>query len=322
VSEQREARNRTALATVEQPKCAVADSARGDAVGRNAGFRMDASKEDPTLPRVQKTVPLAGRARTVIDFHFETGCGARRIHGDIDMDSWGNRNLAEGIIGELVGNQKKTLWISASGMAPWRAIDQSSPSMRTIVEASVPPVSPASRISGRRSPNCSTICSGLVQDGWLERLALVPVTGESAAWIRAVAMRESAQRSATRPVLPVTLSGRRCVASTTSVSAPGQNLCASVRNAAHQRDGLLDRIHEDRKRPRFRAPLQQKNPFDSVEIERIRAQAVKGVRGNGDDAPAANEARCVVDDVRLGRFRRDLEDFRRRRQCSVSARAP
>jgi hypothetical protein len=48
--------------TVEQPKCAVADSAKGDAIGRNAGFRVDAPEEDPTLPRLQKTVPIAGRA--------------------------------------------------------------------------------------------------------------------------------------------------------------------------------------------------------------------------------------------------------------------
>ena len=88
----------------------------------------------------------------------------------------------------------------------------------------MPPVSPASRISGRLLPSCSTICSALVQEGWPERFALVPVTGPPTASMSAVAMRESAQRNATRPLLPVTFKGNRCVASTTRVSAPGQNL--------------------------------------------------------------------------------------------------
>ena len=54
-----------------------------------------------------------------------------------------------------------------------------------MVEARTPPVSPASRMSGRRSPNCFTICAALVQDGKPERLALVPVMGPPTASISA-----------------------------------------------------------------------------------------------------------------------------------------
>ena len=47
--------------------------------------------------------------------------------------------------------------ISDSGIAPSRTIDHSFPLMRTIVEAMIAPVSPESRINGRRSPSCFTI---------------------------------------------------------------------------------------------------------------------------------------------------------------------
>jgi len=115
-------------------------------------------------------------------------------------------------------------------MAPSRTTFQWWPSRRTIVLARMPPVSPASRTSGRRSPNCFTIWVAAVQLGKPERLALVPVMGAPTASMIAVGTGMLAQRRATRPVLPVTFSGRRCVASTTRVSAPGQNLCARVRN--------------------------------------------------------------------------------------------
>lgn len=114
--------------------------------------------------------------------------------------------------------------MSDSGITPSRTIVQSLPSMRTIVDARTFPVSPPSRINDSRLPNCFTIWSAFVHDGKPERFALVPVTGPPTASIRAVLIRELGHRSATRPVLPVTLSGSRCVASITRVRAPGQNL--------------------------------------------------------------------------------------------------
>lgn len=78
-----------------------------------------------------------------------------------------------------------------------------------MVEARTPPVSPESRISGSLSPNCFTICAALVHDGKPERLALVPVMGPPTASMIAEGTLELAQRRATRPVLPVTFSGRR-----------------------------------------------------------------------------------------------------------------
>jgi len=90
--------------TIKQPKSAITHVGKSNAVGRNWGFRADAPEQDGTLPGLQKTVPVAGHACVIIDLHFETDCCARRIHGDIDKDSWGNRNLAGGIIGEPVGD--------------------------------------------------------------------------------------------------------------------------------------------------------------------------------------------------------------------------
>ena len=90
--------------TIKPPKSAITHVGKSNAVGRNWGFRADAPEQDGTLPGLQKTVPVAGHACVIIDLHFETDCCARRIHGDIDKDSWGNRNLAGGIIGEPVGD--------------------------------------------------------------------------------------------------------------------------------------------------------------------------------------------------------------------------
>ena len=121
-------------------------------------------------------------------------------------------------------------------------------------------------------------------------MALVPVMGPPAASMSAEAMRESGQRSATRPVLPVTFSGRRCVASTTSVSAPGQNLFASVRKASGTSrisvtacSTELTRIGSARVSGR---PFMLKHALDGGKIERIGGKAVEGVGRNRDDAAA------------------------------------
>src|SRR5690348_4408767 len=119
-----------------------------------------------------------------------------------------------------------TLRISASGTAPSRIIDQSSPCSATIVDESVAPVSPPSKISGKRSPNCFTSCCALLHAGKPDKFALVPVTGPPKHSIKSPITRDFGQRSATRPLFPVTFNGKRCVASTTIVSAPGQNFCA------------------------------------------------------------------------------------------------
>jgi len=66
-----------------------------------------------------------------------------------------------------------------------------------------------------------------VQAGDPDKFALVPVIGPPTRSIISVVTFEFAHRNATLPVFPVTLNGIRCVASTTSVSAPGQNFCAN-----------------------------------------------------------------------------------------------
>ncbi len=149
--------------------------------------------------------------------------------------------------------------MSATGIAPSRPIRQVSPFNSTMVEASVPPVSPVSSTSGTRRPSCFITCSAFEHDGNPEMFALVPVTGPSNSSIRRRTTVLFGQRNAMRPVPAVTLRGMRCAAFTTSVSPPGQNACASRRNFRgasrasrmacssfpREQNGLFDGIHED-----------------------------------------------------------------------------
>jgi len=90
----------------------------------------------------------------------------------------------------------------------------------------MPEVSPASRMSGRRSPSWRKTSSPLAQVGASETLALVPVRGTPSSEIRSQTTRDLGQRRAMRRVLAVTLRGRRLEASTTMVSGPGQQASA------------------------------------------------------------------------------------------------
>jgi hypothetical protein len=54
--------------------------------------------------------------------------------------------------------------ISATGIAPSRMIFHPPPCKSTIVDPIVPPVSPASKISGKRPPNCFINCSAFAHD--------------------------------------------------------------------------------------------------------------------------------------------------------------
>ena len=153
-------------------------------------------------------------------------------------------------------------------------MDQLSPSMRTIVDARVPPVSPESKNERQAVAELlDDLVSHCVHEGWPERLALVPVTGPPTASMSAVAMRESAQRSATRPRVSRHLE-RQAVR-----RLDDQRQCAGpefvrerekcIRHVAHQVDGLLDGIDEDGQRAGFGAPLYLENALDGVKVERI-----------------------------------------------------
>src|SRR5437879_12035878 len=97
-----------------------------------------------------------------------------------------------------------------------------------MVDETVAPVSPLSRIRGKRSPSCLMSSCAFEQEGKPEILALVPVIGEPTCSMTAQATREFGQRNATRPLFAVTLSGRLCDAATTMVNAPGQSFFASL----------------------------------------------------------------------------------------------
>ena len=96
------------------------------------------------------------------------------------------------------------------------------------------------------------------------------------------------------------------MASTTSVSGPGQNFVARVRNASgnvpHERNCLLDGIDQDRKGLVLRAALYLEDALDGGEVEGIGGEAIKGVCGNGDDTSALDEVCGVVNYVALRRI--------------------
>jgi hypothetical protein len=82
-----------------------------------------------------------------------------------------------------------------------------------------------------------------------------------------------------------------------------------VGNVAGERDGLLDRIDEDRECFRFRPALHAEHFFDRGEIERIGRKGVESIGGHADDTSTADEAGGVVHHRRLGSLRRNFQDF-------------
>jgi peptide/nickel transport system substrate-binding protein len=157
----------------------------------------------------------------------------RRALGTLDLSSTADYNFLRTL--HPASNSQGTaphfsaFSISATEIAPSLPIFQLSPFNSTIVDASVAPLSPPSRISGSRVPSCFMTCAAFAHEANPEIFALVPVTGPSNSAIKFSTIALFGQRSATLPVFAVTFSGTRLAASTTSVSAPGQNLCASRR---------------------------------------------------------------------------------------------
>src|SRR4029077_1598731 len=85
----------------------------------------------------------------------------------------------------------------------------------------------------------------------------------------------------------------------------------SVRNVPSQSHRLLDRIHQDRKSFILRTALYLKNPLDGRQIKRIGAKSVESVCRDANYPPALDETCGVINDIALGGFRRDFEDFDR-----------
>src|SRR5260221_12731388 len=123
----------------------------------------------------------------------------------------------------------KTFSISVTGIAPSRRTFHSSPTSSTIVDGNDAPVSPPSSTSGKRLPSCFITWSAPEHDGNPETFALVPVIGPSNSSINCSTTALFGQRSATLPVLAVTLRGTRLDASITKVRPPGQNASANRR---------------------------------------------------------------------------------------------
>ncbi len=104
---------------------------------------------------------------------------------------------------------------------------QCSPRSSTIVEGMNSPASPASKISGIRSPSCSITSFELEHVDDPVRFALVPVIGTPSSSIKWLTILFRGHRSAIRRVFPVTFNGNRFDASTTIVNGPGQHAFAS-----------------------------------------------------------------------------------------------
>jgi len=104
---------------------------------------------------------------------------------------------------------------------------QCSPRNSTIVEGTTSPASPESKINGIRSPNCSITSVALAHVLDPDKFALVPVSGTPSSSIKLHTTSFFGHRSIIRRVFAVTFSGNRFDASTTTVSGPGQQACAS-----------------------------------------------------------------------------------------------
>lgn len=67
----------------------------------------------------------------------------------------------------------------------------------------------------------------------------------------------------------------------------------TIGDIAHETDGLLDGVHENRESFCFRAAFGAKDGFDGREIEGIYGETVKRVGGDADDFAAFDET-CGV----------------------------
>jgi len=104
---------------------------------------------------------------------------------------------------------------------------QCSPRNSTIVDGMNSPASPASKISGILSPNCSNTSFALEHVAEPDKFALVPVSGTPNSSIKWLTILFRGHRSAIRRVFAVTFNGNRFDASTTIVSGPGQHALAN-----------------------------------------------------------------------------------------------
>src|ERR1051326_848913 len=114
---------------------------------------------------------------------------------------------------------------SLSGIAPRRrTVIRPGSLILIIVDATSRGLGPPSTIMLMLLPSCSRTPSAVVHSLAPLMLADVAVIGTPAARMTSTAMREAGTRSATLPVLAVTLSGSREDAFTMIVSGPGQYL--------------------------------------------------------------------------------------------------
>src|SRR5690348_8265873 len=100
--------------------------------------------------------------------------------------------------------------------------------MSTVV-APAPAHTPPSITRSTRPSIIPNTSIPLRQVGWPEMLALVEISGWLSIVTRSLAILQRAWRSASRPVLPVTLSGTLAEAGTMMVSGPGQKRRARIK---------------------------------------------------------------------------------------------
>ena len=195
-------------------------------------------------------------------------------------------------------------------MTPSRISVQLSPSMRTIVEASTPPVSPASKISGSLSPSCFTIWLG-IGAGWKAREIGAGARDRAADCFdergRNLGIWQ-AQRDASGiagDFQRQAMSGFNNESEAAGPKFIGESQEA-VRHIANQRYGLFNGIHKDGEGFGLWAAFGAKHSFDGREVKGVDGESVKRVSGNADNLAASDETRSILHQLIFRRFGRNF----------------
>src|ERR1700730_6342848 len=84
---------------------------------------------------------------------------------------------------------------------------------------------------------------------------------------------------------------------------------ALERALAHQHQRLVERIYQDRKRPRLGTPLDSIQFVYCGEIERIGGQSVERIRGNPDHTAPEEKMCCVAQHICFRGLRTNAQQF-------------
>ncbi len=184
-----------------------------------------------------------------------------------------------------------------------------------MVDARFPGVSPASRIRGMRSPNCSRRSTALAQAGCPEIFPLVPVIGPLTRLMSAFDNGgfRPAQRHIPRVSGHLQWNARRRFDQQGQGAGPELRgkFVKRVRNVPRKRDRLRNCVDQNRQRARFRASFDAVNLLDGRQIEWVRGNTIKSIGRNGHEFAAAYKFGCVSNHCGIRIFRRNFQQLSR-----------